>query len=263
MICLSPPVSGSMIIQPKPGIPVYTTLVGSKVILYLPENYQDKNAYPLIMTLHGMSQTAYSSFSHWKKVARLRNAILVSIQGSHFKEGYERHPMDDRLQIIKIKAVLEANFRVIKNQTLLAGFSRGGTYALETGLLYPNEFGAVLCLFGYFNWASLPKITRLVKKGKISTSLFCVITGKNDTCYDTAKSFKKWEKRLGISIQHRTYPFSHRYPSNLSQVTASLWKQSHFKPAQTPHIVAQSSLPWRRNPQNIGQVLKPVAHFQK
>ena len=121
------------------------------VFVYVPKGYLFFKRYPVLVALHGKRENPKAACDAWKSVSDHYGFILLCPGGSDFEEGYVRAPIDDRKRIRYWLDYVHKYYKTKPNQTLLAGFSRGGNIALELGLSQPQSFPQVLCLFGFFN----------------------------------------------------------------------------------------------------------------
>jgi predicted esterase len=193
---------------------VKTTLIlenKAQAIEYLPKNFSPKKKYPLIIALHGMGQTSNSAFQKWKPVADNLNAILLCPKGSNFTQGYTRTPIDDRKTFVDLYNTMKKKYQINESESILAGFSRGGNFAIETGILYPETFKNIICIFGFFNKGIEKKITQK----DYSSSNFYSITGNGDFTQDSLNFGKTQFDKHKIRNYLKTYStINHDYPPN-------------------------------------------------
>lgn len=191
--------------------PLITIDAKENVFLYKPRGYLFFKRYPVLVALHGKRESAQGTCDTWKPVSDHYGFILLCPGGSDFEEAYIRAPIDDRKRIRYWLDYVHNEYKTKSDQTLLAGFSRGGNIALELGLSQPKAFPQVLCLFGFFN-ASLIK-----KSYKISSSQkLCLITGKGDPSYDSMMNAFDFLKQKKISARIYVYDtLKHSYPKPL------------------------------------------------
>jgi len=192
---------------------------GAKAIRYLPASFKSYKRYPLLVVLHGMKQTMRDAFQKWKPVADQLNMILLCPQGSQFEEGYIRRPIDDRKNIVLFRDRLVQEYHINTRRTIVAGFSRGGNFAIELGVIYPHKFQNVICIFGFFNRGVDRILQRNVNRRLYYKSRFYFITGKNDLSYQSSLLGNKSLQRHRIKSNVWVYPsLSHSYPLELTQV---------------------------------------------
>lgn len=184
---------------------------GSKALQYLPQNFNPLKSYPFIMALHGMGEYTRPTLDKWIDIADHYGYILICPVGSNFKRGFTKKPVDDRAQFLAFKKHLESQYKIRTKESILAGFSRGGSYAIETGILYPEDFPNVLSMFGYFNKINYEHLISMNRDYR--QSQFYILTGLGDYSeLSSSKGYMALQER-GIAIQLEIiYQLFHRYP---------------------------------------------------
>ena len=187
-------------------------------IKYLPKNYNPKKSYPILMALHGLKESPLKSIKHFKPVADELNMILICPEGQSFSQAYLRKPIDDRKNFVNFLNLVATQHKINKNKSILVGFSRGGNFAIETALKYPNKFKNVISYFGFFNKGveripqkKLTQNSNTYKKTKIY-----FYSGNGD---QTLQSNIFGRRILGkLNIKSRLYidkNLNHDFPKNL------------------------------------------------
>ena len=101
--------------------------------VYVPEDYDDARAYPLVMALHGGSGHGRLFLWSWLREARGRDVILVAPTAV----GDTWSLMEPQVDSGNLGVVLDAvaqRWRVDRSLLLLTGMSDGGTFTLLSGL---------------------------------------------------------------------------------------------------------------------------------
>lgn len=206
-----------------------TTLIfenKAEAIEYLPKNFSPEKKYPLIIALHGMAQTSNSAFEKWKPVADDLNAILLCPKGSDFNQGYTRTPIDDRKIFVDLFNTMKKKYKIDESKSVLAGFSRGGNFAIETGILYPETFKNIICIFGFFNKG----IENEIDNSNYDLSNFYFITGNNDLTQKSLIYGKKQLDQNGIRTYLKTSStITHAYPPNFVTTIKDITEWFHEK----------------------------------
>ena len=153
---------------------------GAKALVYFPKSFSKYKSTPVIMALHGMGEYTQPTLDKWIPIADEFNYIIIAPVGHNFKEGFSRHPIDDRKEFVEFDTLLKKHYRIDKKKSILAGFSRGGNFALETGLMYPKIFPNVLCIFGFFNTTNSDFLTKNFNPKDYKQSKIFILTSKND-----------------------------------------------------------------------------------
>jgi phospholipase/carboxylesterase len=101
--------------------------------VYVPEDYDDARAYPLVMALHGGSGHGRLFLWSWLREARGRDVILVAPTAV----GDTWSLMEPQVDSGNLGVVLDTiggRWRVDRSRLLLTGMSDGGTFTLLSGL---------------------------------------------------------------------------------------------------------------------------------
>jgi predicted esterase len=191
---------------------------GTKAILYLPNNFSVKKRYPILMVLHGLREGSETPYKFFKPIADENNFILICPQAKNTQKGYQRKPIDDRKNFVYFMNLLDQKYNVNFAKSILAGFSRGGNFALETALLYPRKFNNVLCLFGFYNKNFDNLIVKNSKKKLYRYSKFYLITGKKDLTKESLTYCHKLLNTNAIPSYLKIHrKLTHCYPPNLAK----------------------------------------------
>ncbi|MFC1752024.1 alpha/beta hydrolase-fold protein [Thermoproteota archaeon] len=201
---------------------------GAKALEYLPKNFNPNKRYPMIMALHGMGQSAESAMRIWKPIADKYHMILVCPVGSNFSQGYTRAPVDDRKLFVEFRNLVDQRYNVDLSKSVLAGFSRGGNFAIETGILYPTKFRNIICICGFFNNAQTGISKALAEhstQGLYQNSAFYFVTSEEDATYHSLKLGYNTLNHYNIRSQLGLYPkLVHSYPPGLSLDFKTIYK---------------------------------------
>lgn len=189
---------------------------GASGKLYWPKGSQDHDGERgLIIALHGLKQTPDQALQAWAPVAEALDLVVLSPSGNVYEHGYTREPIDDRERIRELRDQMVAKYGIDPDRIYLAGFSRGGNYAIELGLKYPEIFPRVMCLFGFYNSLNDPLLQSGLAENRYSRSHFYLVTGYGDM---TESSLTEFYRRLGQNgIATKLYVFPdlfHAYPKD-------------------------------------------------
>jgi len=188
-----------------PRYDVLTLGSGIEAMRYVPKKFNWFQARPLLVALHGMSETMAQSCEVWQPVAEELGMILLCPKGSNFEKGYTRRPMDDRQVISGFVDMVEESHRVNREKSVLVGFSRGGNFAIELGVRYPDKFQNVVCIFGFFNRGVERIVQRQAFGGKLGHSKFNFITGRHDVTEASSRFGFGVFRKYGISSKLKVH----------------------------------------------------------
>lgn len=136
-----------------------TDRAGRPVCLFVPEHYEAKYAYPLIVWLHGGGGNERELLTALPMISQ-RNYIGLSFRGtspakSKPRGGYHWSTADDDLAefqrgLYEAVCDLRRRYHVHSERVFLAGFDEGATLALDLFLRQPEWYGGAICLGGRF-----------------------------------------------------------------------------------------------------------------
>jgi predicted esterase len=202
---------------------------GANGRLYWPKAYDvEEGKRALVIALHGLKQTPEDAMSAWRPVAESLNIIVLTPSGNAFEHGYTREPIDDRVRIRELRDHMVKTYGVDPSQVYVAGFSRGGNYAIELGLKYPDIFPRVMCLYGFYNTANATLLETGMSEKLYEKSHFYLVTGHGDMTENSLRGFHLKLKDLGVSSKLHVFPnLFHAYPENFPAFfkdVLRLWK---------------------------------------
>ncbi len=114
--------------------------------VYVPEDYDERRAWPLVIALHGGSGNGRDFLWTWVRDAKRTGHILVAptAVGSTWGDV-------DELGLLEILAWMRGRYHVAPERVLLTGLSDGGTFTLVYGLAHPDVFPALAPACGVFH----------------------------------------------------------------------------------------------------------------
>jgi len=184
--------------------------------VYWPQDYDVADGdRVLVIALHGLKQTPEQALEAWKPVSEALNLIVLTPSGNVYEQGYTREPIDDRVRIRELRDHMVASYGVDPSQIYVAGFSRGGNYAIELGLKYPDIFPRVMCMYGFYNTVNTPLLEAGVSENLYDKSHFYLVTGHGDMTEASLTSFHMKLKTAGVSSKLHVFPnLFHAYPAD-------------------------------------------------
>ena len=129
--------------------------------LYVPENYDPQQHWPLIMALHGGSGTNDEYLLTWLRPAKSKGYFVLSPKSLSHTWAIEK-PDRDVLSITSILTTIRETYAIDPDRILISGLSDGGTFSYALGASRPNLFGAVAPVAGVLPpWLDMEKAKAL------------------------------------------------------------------------------------------------------
>lgn len=173
--------------------------------LVLQQNKHQYHVPGIIFALHGSNQSNEAMLSAWKDSVIRKGYILVCPQQPEGNTSYFQKNMDNRKAIKILKDEIKSEFGLpLYIPSILAGYSNGGSIAVETGLLFPRDFPTVISISGFFTQFIKEKLNR-IKLNQFKRNRFFFITGKSDQSNPSSQkafnAFKSAQLQVDLSIQ--------------------------------------------------------------
>jgi poly(hydroxyalkanoate) depolymerase family esterase len=123
--------------------------------LYVPSTYRPGTPAPLVVALHGCTETAdvYRQLSGWDSLAEAKGSIVLFPQQSSsrnymscwdwFQQADMQRGSGEPAIIAGMVSSVKQKYSVDSHRTYVAGFSAGGAMATVMGATYPDLFAAV------------------------------------------------------------------------------------------------------------------------
>jgi poly(hydroxyalkanoate) depolymerase family esterase len=123
--------------------------------LYIPSTYEAGTPVPLVVALHGCTQTAgqFRLLSRWDALAEAKGFIVVFPQQdpnanyltcwNFFQDGSMHRSAGDPARIAAVASLIEGNYAVDSHRVYAAGLSSGGAMASVMAATYPDLFAAI------------------------------------------------------------------------------------------------------------------------
>jgi phospholipase/carboxylesterase len=121
--------------------------------LYVPESYDPKRPWPLVVALHGGSGDGRDFIWTWLREARGRGFLLLSPTSQGPTWALMGPDVDHTALLSMVEYVLK-NWTVDRKHVLLTGLSDGATYTLLSGLRANVPFTALAPVSGVFHPAN-------------------------------------------------------------------------------------------------------------
>ncbi|HUE27301.1 MAG TPA: PHB depolymerase family esterase [Solirubrobacteraceae bacterium] len=134
----------------------YTNAAGTlSYELYVPSSYKPGSPVPLVVALHGCTETAdvYRQLSGWDALAESKGFIVVFPQQSTsrnyegcwnwFLQADMQRGSGEPAMIAGLTTSIQQSYSVDNHRTYVAGFSAGGAMANVMAATYPDLYAAV------------------------------------------------------------------------------------------------------------------------
>ncbi len=138
-------------LDPKPNQGIPTGLIHEGVennyyargalSLYIPESYDGKTPWPLVVALHGGYGHGRDFIWTWLREARSRKFMLLSPTSLDITWSL-LNPKLDGTALYKMLDTVRSHWQVDSNRILLTGISDGGTFTLVCGMQKDSPFTA-------------------------------------------------------------------------------------------------------------------------
>lgn len=212
-----PRLSGPLFSMPEPEEPSLPEFdaAGKPVELYVPEHYEAKYAYPLIIWFHGRGGSERELHDLMPVISN-RNYLGLSFRGplasATRRPGYRWSLTDrDLLQlqdeVAETVRRLRGVYHVHSERIYLAGFDEGGTVALRLLLNRPEWFGGAASLAG-----QLPSTPNLLSRyTELQGKRVLLTAGTRDKSVptETALQTSRLLHLAGMSVQTKICDAGH------------------------------------------------------
>jgi phospholipase/carboxylesterase len=178
--------------------------------VYVPEDYEDAHAYPLVMALHGGSGHGRLFLWSWLREARGRDVILVAPTAV----GVTWSLMEPQVDSGNLGIVLEAvgqRWRVDRSRLLLTGMSDGGTFTLLSGLDDESPFTHLAPVASSFH----PQLLTMADPSRVTGLPVYLVHGALDWMFPVsmARGAQQALAAAGAQVTYREIAdLSHVYP---------------------------------------------------
>ena len=206
------------------------------VSLFLPQCYEPRYPYPLLVFLHGHGEQETQWIDAVPELSR-RNYICIGLRGLHpvvcrdgrTGYGWGRHRRcDSAIEDYVLTATREimGSCHIHSERIFLAGICEGATIAYQLGLSLPQHFAGIIALNGWLPPAPLP-LGQL--RGEHAPRVFIGHGIANSTVSpNKAHAASSLLLAAGLQVQTRYYPSGHRlHPAMLRDVDR--WLINHCR----------------------------------
>lgn len=182
--------------------------------LYVPEDYDEARAYPVIMALHGGSGHGRAFLWTWLREARSRGAILIS-PTSRGDTWSLMGPDEDTPNLEAMLNHVRQRWNIDPQKMLLTGMSDGGTFSYVTGLRDESPFTHLAPMSTAFH----PMLGEMASPGRLKDLPVYVIHGALDWMFPSkfaemaAQTLTSGGAKVKLDI---LADLSHTYPREMN-----------------------------------------------
>ena len=119
-----------------------------EVAACLPREFDPSRAYPVLVGVPWTNGTARAAMAYWQRVSGDHaDRFLIACPSQNVKGGYHASG-PERMLPLEVLDWLSRRVLVDHNRVFLAGYSKGGHAAWDTGLLHGDRFAGMIPLAG-------------------------------------------------------------------------------------------------------------------
>jgi len=185
--------------------------------LYVPEYYDARRAWPLVVAMHGGSGNGGAFLWSWLREARTRGLIVIAptARGSTWSL---MEPEIDGPNIERMVADVAANWTVDRSRMLLTGMSDGGTFTYVLGLRGDYcRFTHLAPVAAVFH----PLMLKSADAERLRGLPIHIVHGARDWMFppEVAQNAERALRRAGAEVVYREIAdLSHTYPRDQNGV---------------------------------------------
>ena len=192
--------------------------------LYVPENYDPQQHWPLIIALHGGSGANDEYLLTWLRPAKSKGYLVLSPKSLSHTWAVER-PDQDVLSITSMLTNVREKYAIDPDRILVTGLSDGGTFSYALSASRPNLFGAVAPVAGV-----LPPWLDVVKAKALP---FLIIHGGQDFIFPVMTARMANATLIGNGFTEVTYKelpeWGHAYTYSINEEIILPWFEGLFE----------------------------------
>ena len=180
-------------------------LVRARYVCYVPNGYDPRRPWPLVLALHRDGDGAKDHFYNWETVAKTERAIVMCPAAPRKSKEWKFADLPLALSALRHATKL---YNVDTNRVCLAGTGSGGLLAWAVALRHPDRFAALVIRNG-----RLDEISRLYLPAARNLPIYQLVSERAPP--DTVGSLRESNSALSrwsYAAQHEEVPGS-RHPA--------------------------------------------------
>ncbi len=183
------------------------------VRILAPEGGDAKSPRPLVVVLHGYGGNADAVAEVWQEAAKNIDAILVAPQGGMATSDTDYHWGDADKAAAQIEKALEKarqSHSIDESRMVLAGFSQGGTMAVQVACRPTQPWRGVVCVAGAYLQLSGELLTHA---GQQKLTIVNLVGEKDERVLRTMRDAQAPFEQAGCTFAVQLFPdVAHDYP---------------------------------------------------
>ncbi len=192
--------------------------------LYVPENYDPKHHWPLIIALHGGGGANDEYLLTWLRPTKSKGYIVLAPKSLGPTWAIEK-PEPDVVSITSMLMAVREHYAIDPNRILVTGLSDGGTFSYALSASRPNLFGAIAPVAGVLPpWLNMQKAKTLP---------FLIIHGGQDFIFPVMAARLAHATLIENGLKEVTYKelpeWGHAYTYSINETMILPWFESLFE----------------------------------
>ena len=192
--------------------------------LYVPEQYDPRHHWPLIIALHGAGGSNDEYLLTWLRPAKSKGYIVLAPKSLGLTWAVEK-PGPDVVSVTSTLMALREHYAIDPDRILVTGLSDGGTFSYALSASRPNLFGAVAPVAGVLPpWLDMQKAVTLP---------FLIIHGSQDFIFPVAVARLAHATLVENGLKEVTFTelpeWGHAYTYSINETYILPWFEHLFE----------------------------------
>jgi phospholipase/carboxylesterase len=199
--------------------------------LYVPENYNPQETWPLVVCLHGGYSRGDDYILTWLRPAKSKGYLLLSPKsvGSTWSairtlSTPPNPPLDLRSIRVMLGEVFDS-YAVDRKRVYLTGLSDGGIFTYVLGLAFADIFAGIAPVAGELH----PAVDGMLKRGQGKELPILIVHGGRDPIFPVGftRQTRDLLTKLGYNVIYNELPdWGHAYTHTINETIVLPWFES-------------------------------------